>query len=52
MLIYGVLPLNLSQGIFHLFQEVMATSATFWLLILLAPVASVLPGYLWRQLRT
>ena len=52
MLIYGVFPQNLSQGIFHLFQEIMATSATFWLLILMAPVACVLPGYLWRQFRT
>lgn len=52
MLIYGVFPLNLSQGIYHLFAEVLATSATFWLLIILAPVACVLPGYLWRQLRT
>ena len=52
MLAYGVLPLNLSQGVFHLFEEVMATSATFWLLIIMAPVACVLPGYLWRQFRT
>lgn len=52
MVIYGVLPQNLSQGIFHLFLEVMASSATFWLLIILAPVAAVLPGYLWRQLKT
>ena len=51
MLAYGVLPLNLSQGVFHLFEEVMATSATFWLLIIMAPVACVLPGYLWRQFR-
>ena len=52
MLIYGVFPQNLSQGIFHLFEEVMATSPTFWLLIIMAPVACVLPGYLWRQLRS
>ena len=52
MLIYGVLPQNLSQGMYRLFIEVLATSATFWLLIILAPVACVLPGYLWRQLRT
>ncbi|KAL3150345.1 hypothetical protein ABBQ32_000189 [Trebouxia sp. C0010 RCD-2024] len=48
----AVIITNLSQGIFHLFLEVMATSATFWLLIILAPVAAVLPGYLWRQLKT
>ena len=52
MLIYGVFPQNLSQGIFHLFEEVMATSPTFWLLIIMAPVACVLPGYLWRQIRS
>ena len=52
MLIYGVFPQNLSQGVYHLFTEVLASSATFWLLIILAPVACVLPGYLWRQLRT
>ena len=52
MLIYGVLPQNLSEGVYHLFQEVMATSATFWLLIIMAPVACVLPGYLWRQIRS
>ena len=52
MLIYGVFPQNLSQGVYHLFSEVLATSATFWLLIILAPVACVLPSYLWRQLRT
>ena len=51
MLIYGVLPQNWSEGVFHLFEEVMAPSATFWLLILMAPVACVLPGFLWRQLR-
>jgi len=52
MLIYGVFPQNLSQGIFHLFEEVMATSPAFWLLIIMAPVACVLPGYLWRQIRS
>jgi hypothetical protein len=52
MLIYGVLPQNLSQGVFHLFEEVMAGSPTFWLLIIMAPLACVLPGYLWRQIRS
>lgn len=52
MLVYGILKPNWSEGIFHLFEEVMATSATFWLFILMAPVACVLPGYAWRQLRT
>ena len=46
---YGLFPLSLSADIYHLFQDVLATTPNFWLLCVLPPVLCVLPGFVLRQ---
>lgn len=49
LLAYGLFPLSLSQAIYHLFIEVLATAPVYWLIVLVTPFACVLPGFFIRQ---
>ena len=49
LVLYGELPLRWSSYIYHLFTNSLAPSAFFWLLLLVTPVACVLPGFFLRQ---
>ncbi|KAK9829125.1 hypothetical protein WJX72_004020 [[Myrmecia] bisecta] len=49
LLAYGSFPLDWSQGIYHILTDVLATAASYWLLLLVPPIACILPGFLIRQ---
>ena len=51
MMCYGALPLMWSSSIYHLFTDVLATAPFFWLLIVVTPMACVIPSFLIRQIR-
>ena len=50
LIVYGSLPLEWSSSIYHLFTDVLATAPFFWLLIVVTPIACVMPGFLIRQI--
>jgi hypothetical protein len=50
MLAYGAFPLQLSQTLYGMLTEVLAPSASYWLLIAVCPLACVLPGFVVRQI--
>lgn len=49
LICYGSLPLYWSSSIYHLFREVLATAPSFWLLIVVVPIACVLPSFLCQE---
>ena len=50
LICYGALPLMWSSSIYHLFTEVLAPCPSFWLLIIITPVACVLPSFLFQEI--
>ncbi|KAK9787844.1 hypothetical protein WJX73_000953 [Symbiochloris irregularis] len=46
LIVYGSLPLYWSTDIYHMFREVLAPAPSFWLLIVVVPIACVLPSFL------
>ena len=49
LLVYGALPLWISNHIYSLLAGAVAPKPAFWLILALAPVACVLPGFLLRS---
>lgn len=49
LIVYGELPLEWSSYIYHMFIDNLAPLPAFWLLLLVTPVACLLPGFFIRQ---